>query len=112
VARKGTGVGTLLDSRKFGFIVVREALLLRTGTANDDFVTNVQRLICEERLEVAVERPAAVCKITGLSTRERDDDGADYARDVSELQWGGVRRWRDGGRSPMGGGLLDSLGSG
>lgn len=68
MARKGTGVGTLLDSRKFGFIVVREALLLRSGTANDDFVTNVQRLICEERLEVAVERPAAVCKIIGLST--------------------------------------------
>ncbi|MDN4519604.1 phage major capsid protein [Mycolicibacterium austroafricanum] len=62
------GVGGLLDTRKFGHVVVREALALRTGTNDDDFTRNLQRWIAEERLALAVERPAAVCKITGLPT--------------------------------------------
>lgn len=62
------GVGALLDSRKFGYVVVREALTFRTGTSDDDFVRNVVRFICEERIAVAVERPSAVCKVTGLPT--------------------------------------------
>lgn len=62
------GVGALLDTRKFGYAVVRESLTLRTGTSDDDFTRNLQRWIAEERLALAVERPAAVCKITGLPT--------------------------------------------
>jgi HK97 family phage major capsid protein len=65
---QSAGVATLLDTTKFGFILVRESLVLRTGTSEDDFVTNVVRVICEERIEVAVERPPAICKVTGLPT--------------------------------------------
>jgi hypothetical protein len=61
-------VGALLDTRKLGFVVVRETLTLRTGTNTDDFTRNLQRWIAEERLALAVERPSAVCKITGLPT--------------------------------------------
>ena len=60
------GVGALLDTRKFGYAVVRESLILRTGTNADDFSRNLQRWVAEERIALAVERPAAVCKITGL----------------------------------------------
>lgn len=62
------GKGLLLDTNKFGFVVVREAISLRTGTSNDDFVRNLQRWICEERLELCVERPAAVLSISNLPT--------------------------------------------
>ena len=60
------GVGALLDTTKLGFVVVRESLTLRTGTNEDDFTKNLQRWVCEERLGLAVERPSAVCNITGL----------------------------------------------
>jgi len=60
------GDGLLLDTNKFGFVVVREAISLRTGTNDDDFTRNLVRWISEERLELAVERPAAVLSITGL----------------------------------------------
>lgn len=60
------GVGALVDTRKLGYVVVRESLTLRTGTNADDFTRNLQRWVAEERLALAVERPAAVCKITGL----------------------------------------------
>jgi HK97 family phage major capsid protein len=62
------GVGALVDTRKLGYVVVRESLLLRTGTNADDFSRNLVRWVAEERLALAVERPAAVCKITGLPT--------------------------------------------
>jgi hypothetical protein len=62
------GDGLLLDTRKFGFVVVREAVSLRTGTNDDDFTRNLQRWVAEERLELAVERPAAVLSISGLPT--------------------------------------------
>lgn len=60
------GVGALVDTRKMGYVVVRESLTLRTGTNADDFSRNLVRWVGEERLALAVERPAAVCKITGL----------------------------------------------
>ncbi len=56
----------LLDTRKAGYVVVRETLSLRTGKSDDDFVRNQVRWVSEERLALAVERPAAVCKVTGL----------------------------------------------
>jgi HK97 family phage major capsid protein len=62
------GVGALLDTRKLGYAVVREALTFRTGTSDDDFVRNLVRFVSEERITLAVERPSAVCKITGLPT--------------------------------------------
>jgi HK97 family phage major capsid protein len=62
------GVGALLDTTKLGFVVVRETLTLRTGTNIDDFTKNLQRWVAEERIALAVERPSAVCKVTGLPT--------------------------------------------
>ena len=52
----------------FGRIAEREALTLRVGFSGDDFVSNVVRSVCEERIKVAVERPAAICWIKGLPT--------------------------------------------
>ena len=60
------GTGVVLDTRKFGRALVRESLSLRTGTDSGDFTRNIWRYIVEERLTLAVERPSAVCKITGL----------------------------------------------
>lgn len=62
------GTDVLLDTNKAGYVVVRESLTLRQGTSDDDFVGNVVRWVSEERLALAIERPAAVCKITGLPT--------------------------------------------
>lgn len=62
------GVGGLVDTRKFGKVLVREPLTLQTGWTADDFTRNLVRFIAEERLVLAVERPAAVLKITGLPT--------------------------------------------
>ena len=62
------GTDVLLDTNKAGYVVVRESLTLRQGTSDDDFVGNVVRWVSEERLALAIERPAAVRKITGLPT--------------------------------------------
>jgi HK97 family phage major capsid protein len=62
------GTGILLDTTLFGRVAVREALTLRVGYANDDLVRNILRYVGEERLNLAVERPAAICQITGLPT--------------------------------------------
>jgi hypothetical protein len=58
----------VLDTRKFGYVVVREAITFRTGTNDDDFTRNLIRFVSEERLALAVERPAAVLAISGLPT--------------------------------------------
>lgn len=62
------GAGVLLDTTKVGRTYVRDNLVLTTGYANDDLVRNVVRLVLEERIGLAVERPAAVMSITGLPT--------------------------------------------
>jgi hypothetical protein len=38
------------------------------GSWQSDFLSNILRWIAEERLNLAVERPAAICWITGLPT--------------------------------------------
>lgn len=60
------GEGILLDTNLFGRVAVRESMSLRIGFSCDDFVRNIVRNVAEERLNLAVERPAAVCHITGL----------------------------------------------
>ena len=62
------GEAVLLDSQLFGRVAVRESLVLRVGFSGDDFTNNIVRSVAEERLNVAVERPAAICHITGLPT--------------------------------------------
>ena len=64
----GAGTGILLDTTLFGRVAVREPLTLRIGYANDDLVRNILRYVGEERLNLAVERPAAICSITGQPT--------------------------------------------
>jgi hypothetical protein len=62
------GEGVLLDSSLFGRVAVRESLVLRMGYSGTDFTDNIVRWVAEERLNVAVERPVAICHITGLPT--------------------------------------------
>jgi HK97 family phage major capsid protein len=62
------GEAVLLDSNLMGYVAVRESLVLRIGYAGVDFISNILRHLAEERLNLAVERPAAICHITGLPT--------------------------------------------
>jgi HK97 family phage major capsid protein len=62
------GEAVLVDTTKVGRVAVRESLTLRIGYSNDDFVNNIIRSVCEERLNFAIERPAAICHLTGLPT--------------------------------------------
>jgi hypothetical protein len=48
--------------------VVREGLVVRQGLSEDDFVRNLLRWVCEERLNLAVERPLAVLRLENLPT--------------------------------------------
>ena len=52
----------------FGRVGVRESMVLRVGYSGTDFTDNVVRQVCEERLNLAVERPAAICWIKNLPT--------------------------------------------
>jgi len=62
------GSGVLVDTRKFGRVWMREPLSVRVGYTNDDFTKNIVRFVSEERLNLAIERPAAVCVVSGLPT--------------------------------------------
>lgn len=62
------GTALMLDSTKFGRVLVREGITVHVGQTNDDFTKNIARLVLEERLVLAVERPAAVLAISNLST--------------------------------------------
>jgi HK97 family phage major capsid protein len=62
------GAGVMLDSQKFGRVLVREGITVHTGTNTDDLVRNIVRFVMEERLVLAVERPSAVLSITNLPT--------------------------------------------
>jgi hypothetical protein len=66
------GDGILLDTQLFGRVAVRESLVMRMGYGVvggvSDFTANIVRWLAEERLNVAVERPAAICHIKGLPT--------------------------------------------
>ena len=62
------GKGLLIDSSKFGRVLVRETISMKIGWSETDFTDNLLRTVCEERLALAVERPPAVCSITGLPT--------------------------------------------
>jgi len=62
-------VGTVLvaDSTKAAAVYVRQGLSIEVSPYNsDDFVRNLTRFRCEERLALATPRPAAMCIVTGL----------------------------------------------
>ncbi|MDT5367170.1 MAG: hypothetical protein QOC62_1601 [Mycobacterium sp.] len=56
----------MLDTTKFGRVLVREGITVNQGTTSDDFTRNITRFVLEERLVLAVERPAAVLAISNL----------------------------------------------
>jgi HK97 family phage major capsid protein len=60
------GTGLMLDTTKFGRVLVREGITVNQGTTSDDFTRNITRFVLEERLVLAVERPAAVLAISNL----------------------------------------------
>ena len=66
------GEAVLLDTQLMGRVAIRESLIMRVGygvvSGQSDFLSNILRWIAEERLNLAVERPAAICHITGLPT--------------------------------------------
>jgi HK97 family phage major capsid protein len=62
------GVGVLFDTTQYGRAVIREPIITRIGYSGTDFTQNVVRFLSEERLSQTIERPQAICKITGLPT--------------------------------------------
>ena len=60
------GTGLLLDTTKFGRVLVRETITMTVGTSGNDLVRNLTRMVVEERIGLAVERSAALRAITGL----------------------------------------------
>jgi HK97 family phage major capsid protein len=62
------GTGLMLDTQKFGRVLIRESISVHTGTSGLDLISNIQRFVLEERLVLAVERPAAVINISNLPT--------------------------------------------
>lgn len=62
------GTFTLVDTSRYGRVVVRESLVTRIGYSGDDLVKNIVRLVSEERLTQTIERPQAICKISGMPT--------------------------------------------
>ena len=61
------GDGLLVDTSKYGRLVVREPLSMRIGWSGTDFVDNILRTLAEERLNNAIERPTSVLHLTGLT---------------------------------------------
>jgi Phage capsid family len=64
---QAAGTGLLIDTSKFGRVLVREGLSLRTGSNNDDFTHNLVRFVGEERLALAVESPCRAAVHYGLA---------------------------------------------
>jgi HK97 family phage major capsid protein len=62
------GTAVLLDTSFYGRAVIRESLVTRIGFSGTDFTDNLIRFVSEERLMQTIERPQAICKITGLPT--------------------------------------------
>lgn len=62
------GEAVLLDTGLVGRVAVREAITVRLGYSGTDFVQNIVRTVVEERLNFAIERPAAICHVTALPT--------------------------------------------
>jgi HK97 family phage major capsid protein len=44
----------------------REQGAIRVGTANDDFIRNIQRILAELRAVLALFRPLTACRVTGV----------------------------------------------
>lgn len=62
------GEVVVLDARLAAMVHVRQAMTLEmTPYAGDGFVTNVTTFRCEERVALALPRPAAICRVTGLA---------------------------------------------
>jgi HK97 family phage major capsid protein len=62
------GTGLLIDTQKFGYVAVREALSMRIGYTGTDFTQNILRTVAEERLVLCVTRPPAILAISNLPT--------------------------------------------
>jgi HK97 family phage major capsid protein len=60
------GTAVMLDTTKFGFATIREALVMRVGYDSGDVTANMQRIVVEERLNLAVVRPTAVLLMSNL----------------------------------------------
>ncbi len=62
------GKFVLVDTTRYGRVVVRESLVTRIGYSGTDFTDNIIRFVSEERLTQTIERPQAICVIGGMPT--------------------------------------------
>jgi HK97 family phage major capsid protein len=62
------GTAVMLDTSRYGYVVVRESMLVLDGYNASDFIENLRSWVIETRLTQIVTRPTAICTITGLET--------------------------------------------
>lgn len=61
------GEAFLIDTARFGSVLVREGIVMYTGYSGTDFTDNVARTVLEERIALAVNRPQSILHLTGLT---------------------------------------------
>jgi HK97 family phage major capsid protein len=61
-----TSSGLLIDSKRFGNVLIREGIVMHTGYSGTDFVQNIVRYVFESRFALAVVRPQAVLALSNL----------------------------------------------
>jgi HK97 family phage major capsid protein len=78
------GTFTLVDTTRYGRVVVRESLVTRIGYSGTDFTDNIVRFVSEERITQTIERPHAICKISNLPTVAALEGDADTSSSKSK----------------------------
>jgi len=71
---------------------MREVIGIRIGYAGTDFTQNVLRTVCEERLNLAVERPAAICQSRTCRCHEQPAQALTRAFGGGTGEQGGSKR--------------------
>jgi hypothetical protein len=56
ITQLSAGTGVLMDTTKFGRVLVREPIGLRIGYTGSDFTQNIVRFIAQERIAAALWR--------------------------------------------------------
>jgi HK97 family phage major capsid protein len=62
------GTALLLNTDRYGYVVVRESIVTLQGYNAEDFISNLQSWVVESRLTQVIVRPTAIVTITGLES--------------------------------------------
>ena len=96
MGRPGPGLSTqftdgkfvLVDTTRYGRVVVRESLVTRIGYTGTDFTQNIIRFVSEERLTQTIETPAGDLRDQRHADRSRHDQEQEQGRLTPDLALG------------------------